>query len=171
MSASRIGAAFAALLAGTSIAAGACPQSLAAYEQTGSRLSLAFDGATADTDAVMHRFHVVASDTGARMDGVVMMVDDPVRPWGMVMYRCPEGDVTGAEIDACTVWEGEMLAVDADGAESFIPVPDTGYAAPVIAAPSLRLPGFAAALVKSSVWDKTASIEPTDLFELKGCQE
>lgn len=168
MPASRLVAAFAALLAGTTIAAGACPQALAVYEQSGSQLALAFDGATADTDAVMHRFHIVASDTGARMDGVVMMVDDPLRPWGMVMFQCPEGDVTGAEIDACTVWEGEMLAVDAAVAESSLPVPGTGSAT---AAPSLRLPDFGAALAKSSAWSETTAVQPADLFELKGCQE
>ncbi|PWV98330.1 hypothetical protein DFR52_105313 [Hoeflea marina] len=168
MSASRLVAACAALLAGTTIPAGACPQALASYAQAGSGVLLGFDGATAATDPMAHRFHVVVNGSGVRMDGVVMTVSDPVRPWGMVMHQCPEGDVTGAEIEACTVWEGEMRTVDASGGEAFLPLAG-GSAAE--AADLLRLSGFGAALARSPAWGGTASGPPTDDFQLKGCQE
>jgi len=171
VSASRLVAAFAALLAGPTIAAGACPQALAVYEQPGTAILLTFDGATADTDAMMHRFRIGFGEPAVNLDGVVMMVAEPTRPWGMIMYNCPEGDVTGAEIDACTVWEGEMLAIDAAGAESSIPVSGTGADSADSAAPWLRLPGFGAALADSFAWDETALTVPADLFEMKGCQE
>ena len=44
-----------------------------------------------------------------------MQSADPDRPNGIVMYNCPEGDVTGDDLEACTVWQGLIYGVSAAG--------------------------------------------------------
>ena len=58
------------------------------------------------------------------LDGIVMWTADPLRPDGALMLDCPEGDVTGAEIDACTLWRGTIYAVDAAGKPGLLPEED-----------------------------------------------
>ena len=40
-------------------------------------------------------------DNNVVLDGIVMWAKAK-RPNGMITYKCPNGDVTGAEMDACT---------------------------------------------------------------------
>jgi hypothetical protein len=60
---------------------------------------------------MLHRLSLSFAESGVTMDGVVMLAGEPDRPWGMVMHNCPEGDATGAEIAACTVWQGPVYAI------------------------------------------------------------
>ena len=39
----------------------------------------------------------------------------------MIMNNCPEGDVTGDDIAACTVWEGVIYSIGADGKVGSLP--------------------------------------------------
>ncbi|WP_200914051.1 hypothetical protein, partial [Microbacterium sp. Leaf203] len=38
-----------------------------------------------------------------------------------LMYKCPDGDVTGAELQACTLWQGVIYAADETGVVSLLP--------------------------------------------------
>lgn len=140
-----------------------CPQELAVYSQGDGQASVEFQ--PRDGAAVSNRFRVLL-DTEAVLDGVVMWSDDVPRPNGRLMHQCPEGDVTGAEIEACTVWQGVIYAVDADGKIALLPVEGED------AAEQLLLPDFAWAL-KNAPALAGAELSPldTDVFRLSGCQE
>ena len=62
-----------------------------------------------------NQFKVSALKTPVVMDGYVMPSEDPVRAIGILMFNCPEGDATGADLDACTVWQGAVYGMDAKG--------------------------------------------------------
>ena len=84
------------------------------------------------------------------------------------MYNCPEGDATGAEIDACMVWEGPIYGIDSLGNVSA--VPDAGLGEEAMA--TILLPDFGAAVRMSSAWGAEGlSVAPKDDFRLKACQE
>ncbi|MCY0092646.1 hypothetical protein [Hoeflea ulvae] len=86
----------------------------------------------------------------------------------MILHQCPEGDATGAEIAACTVWEGPLYAVDATGGAGWLPVLDAAHAA----GESLLLPDFGAAVMRSQAWQSQEVTKlPGDVFRLKACQE
>ena len=96
------------------------------------------------------------------LDGIVMP-GDPERSNGMVMHNCPEGDATGEEIAACTVWEGVIYALD--GGDAALLPDETGKAAE-----SLLLAGFGASLRYSTLWEEgKASVVPWDVLKRKGC--
>lgn len=101
-----------------------------------------------------------------RLDGVVMWSDDVPRPNGMLMYQCPEGDVTGDEIEACTVWRGVIYAVDDAGTAGLLPHEGTTAAGqlvfPDLAWSLWNAPALGAAAMAALV---------SDIFTLSGCQE
>ena len=63
-----------------------------------------------DSMAAEHEFKLRLGS--AELQGVVMWSKDPDRPNGIVMDQCPDGDVTGEELDKCTVWQGRDLRSD-----------------------------------------------------------
>ncbi|WP_052766585.1 hypothetical protein [Hoeflea sp. IMCC20628] len=146
----------------------ACPQALAVYDEAVSGAEIAFAGALSDADGMQHRFRLSFPGNGITMDGVVMMAGEPDRPWGVILHQCPEGDATGAEIAACTVWEGPLYVVDTTGGIGWLPVADPEHAA----GESLLLPDFGAAVMHSQAWQSQQITElPGDAFRLKACQE
>ncbi|MEM5492598.1 hypothetical protein [Hoeflea sp. AS16] len=146
----------------------ACPQALAVYGDAASAAEIAFAGPLSDADGMQHRFRLSFAGSGVMMDGVVMMAGEPDRPWGVILHNCPEGDATGAEIAACTVWEGPIYAIDAEGEAGWLPVLNASQKA----SNSLLLPDFAAAVMQSQAWlAKTVTRLPGDVFQLKACQE
>lgn len=162
------------LLAGLSIAAGtipgqaACPQALAVYAEAASGAEIAFSGPLSDADGMQHRFSLSFAGNGVTMDGVVMMAGEPDRPWGVILHNCPQGDATGAEIAACTVWEGVIYSVSDTGEAGWLPVLDANDSA----GNGLLLPDFGAAVMRSQAWQaKQVTALPGDVFRLKACQE
>ena len=146
----------------------ACPQALAVYGEAASAAEIAFSGPLSDADGMQHRFRLSFAGNGVTMDGVVMMAGEPDRPWGVVLHQCPEGDATGAEIAACTVWEGPIYAIGADGSVDWMPVRD----AMQTAGDRLLLPDFGAAVMRSQAWQaQEITALPDDVFRLKACQE
>jgi hypothetical protein len=146
----------------------ACPQALAVYGEEASAAEIAFSGPLSDADGMQHRFRLSFAGNGVTMDGVVMMAGEPDRPWGVILHQCPEGDATGAEIAACTVWEGPIYGIDAKGSARWLPVLDARQDA----SDSLLLPDFAAAVMRSQAWlAKQITSVPGDVFALKACQE
>ena len=82
------------------------------------------------------------------------------------MYKCPEGDVTGEELAACTVWQGVIYTSDEQGAIALLPA--QGSDAP----PTLIFPDLGPSLRLSAAYGESGfSKIPWDVFALKGCQE
>jgi hypothetical protein len=141
-----------------------CRQEFAVYAEPEAGFELSFKPVKSDAAATSHLFDISVPKTKVVLDGNVMVTDEVSRTEGVVFYNCPEGDVTGADIRACTVWEGVIYAVDDSGNVDLLPPEGAD------AAGQLLLPGFGLALRFSSAWgaDK-ASVAPWDVFKLKGC--
>ncbi|WP_146300321.1 hypothetical protein [Nitratireductor mangrovi] len=159
-----VAAAKLALAAAPAVAA--CPQELAVYAERERSASLDFR--PAPPTAAMHsvEFKVVFAQNGVMLDGLVLQSEEGDRPVGLIMHQCPEGDVTGAELAACTVWQGPVYAIDAEGKVGLMP--KRGEAA----AQQLLLPDFGPAVRHSTAYGPDGvSIVPWDVFEISGCQE
>lgn len=151
------------LFTASSPASADCPVGLAAYRDLEDAASVEFTPTSGA--AVANTFRMLL-DNDVVLDGIVMWSDGIGRPYGMLTYKCPEGDATGAEIAACTMWEGviytsddlgniELLPAEAAGAPAKLIFPDLG--------PSLRHSAAYGAAGFSKV--------PWDVFKLSGCQE
>ena len=155
--------ALAILLLSATAAQAACPIELAVYEEAETGASLTFRPAGGAATAT-HAFKL--SIAGVELDGMVLATDPPVRPWGMALHKCPMGDATGAELDACTIWQGVIYGVNEQGHVDLMP-PEGGEAPK-----TLLLPDFGRAVRLSAIWGAAGvSKAPWDVFELKGCQE
>ena len=157
-------AVLAAALGGQAGAAlAACPVELAVYREAGTGAMIDFRPGRNAT--VTNAFHMVF-DKGIVLEGVVMWDGDVPRPVGMLTHDCPEGDATGQELAACTVWRGVVYSADAEGNVGLMP--PEGAAAPK----SLILADLGRAIGASSVHEAAGlSGAPWDGFVLHGCQE
>tara|TARA_R110002020_G_scaffold6689_27_gene28468 strand:- start:2854 stop:3375 length:522 start_codon:yes stop_codon:yes gene_type:complete len=163
-----IAAALALILGAAPAAHAACFQELAIYGEAQAGAEIAFESELHPAEPSLNRFAVTFAGSDVRMDGIVMMAGEPSRPWAMVMHNCPEGDATGAEIDACMIWEGPIYGIDALGNVSAVPAAGEGQEAMA----TILLPDFGAAVRMSSVWGAEGlSQAPRDDFRLSGCQE
>lgn len=143
-------------------ALGACPQELAIYEDMSGN-SLTFVPPL-DNQAAEHEFSLRVGTT--ELHGVVMWSKDPDRPNGIVMDHCPDGDVTGDELDACTVWQGVIYGLTRDANAPFIGKRGTPHAE------ALLLPDLSRYLLDHKF--KTPLAAPPkadDVFKMKACQE
>lgn len=155
-------AALAACLAPTLLHA-ACSQELAVYSEPETSASLEFRPAG---PATSHEFKLVFAENDVVLDGIVMWTEGVARPHGMLMHKCPEGDVTGEELAACTVWEGVVYAVDEQGHIDLLPPEGADAAA------QLLLPDLGPSLRHSAAYGMNGlSKMPWDAFKLSGCQE
>ncbi|MEK1932764.1 MAG: hypothetical protein AAAC47_23930 [Pararhizobium sp.] len=152
------------LLAVTPVAAADCLQEEAIYGDTGGAYELRFEPVGSASAATSNHFKVKVAKTDLVLDGIVMQSGEPVRPNGMIMNNCPEGDSTGEEIAACTVWEGVIYSIGVDGKVGSLP--EEGSEAAV----QLLLPDFGPAVRNSSIWGK-ATVAPWDVLNLKGCAQ
>jgi hypothetical protein len=154
-----------ALALASSQALAACPQELSVYSEPEAKASLEFTPA-AGNGSSSHTFKVRFPENAVVLDGIVMWTEEPARPHAIVMHKCPEGDVTGEELQACTVWQGVVYAVDAQGNVKLLPPEGAD------AADKLLLPDFAPAVRLSSAYGLDGvSRLPWDVFTLSGCQE
>ena len=152
----------AATLAATAAPAAECRQDRAVYADRDEAYELSFEPVGSDAAATSHHFKLKILSSGVVLDGIVMP-GEPERSNGMVMHDCPEGDVTGEEIAACTVWEGVIYALD--GGDAALLPDEAGKAAE-----SLLLSGFGPALRYSRLWDEgKARTVPWDVLKRKGC--
>jgi hypothetical protein len=163
----RAGAAAAAFwmtISGMPAAFAACPIELATYADTHGTGELEFasgkGGATGSND-----FRLLL-DNNVVLNGAVQSQGSEPRPWGRLMYRCPEGELTAEELAACTVWEGVIYTSDGEGNIGLLP--DRGGLAPH----TIILAGLGPALRVSAAYGADGfSQTPWDVFALKGCQE
>lgn len=149
-------------------ASAACWQELAVYKEAQAGAEIDFMGARPD-DGMLHRFKMIFPENSVVFEGTVFPGDAPVlRPWAVITYNCPEGDATGEEVAACTIWEGPVYGIDTVGNVFFLPDANGGNAA----AETILLPDFGPAVRLSAAWGaKGISTEPKDDFRLSGCQE
>ncbi len=153
----------AGFLAATAASAAECRQDRALYADRDGAYDLTFEPVGSDAAATSHHFKLKILASSVVLDGVVMP-GEPARSNGMVMHDCPEGDVTGEEIAACTVWEGVIYALDGAGDAGLLP--EEGAAA----AETLLLSGFGPSVRYSTLWDDgKATVAPWDVFRRKGC--
>jgi hypothetical protein len=150
------------LLAVTPAAAAECLQEQAVYGDADGAYELRFEPVGSASAVTSNHFKVKVAKTDLVLDGIVMQSGEPVRPNGMIMNNCPQGDSTGEEIAACTVWEGVIYAIGGDGKVGSLPEEGSEAAA------QLLLPDFGPAVRNSSIWGK-ATVAPWDVLSLKGC--
>ena len=144
------------------VAAADCPIERAVYVETEAGIELRFQESGENTP-VSHRFSLVGAVGKMTIDGHVLYDPEIERPVAMALDNCPEGDVTGADIAACTVWKGIIYAADkATGEVDLLPL--EGADAPY----SLVLPGFGPAIAASS-FGKAMTATPWDVFTFKQC--
>ena len=141
-----------------------CTIERAVYRDLEDAASIEFlptDGAA----AVTNRFRMLL-DNDVVLDGIVMWSEDVARPYGMLTRNCPEGDVTGAEIAACTLWEGVVYTSDEFGNIELLPPEAAGAPAKLV------LTGLGPSLRHSAAYGAGGfSSVPWDVFKLSGCQE
>jgi len=153
-----------AILFTNSAAYAACPIELAVYgdAQSGSEIDFTPTG----TSAVVTNSYRMILDNNVVLNGIVMWSSGEARPNGSLMYKCPEGDVTGGELAACTLWNGVIYTADNKGAIGLLPA--QGVDAPK----TLILPDLGPSLRHSLAYGGSGfSKVPSDVFTLKGCQE
>lgn len=143
----------------------ACPQELAVYTDRDKVASIEFRPVAPGEAVRTGAFRVLFSQNGIMADGIVLWTEGVPRPTGIVMHDCPEGDVTGEELSACTVWQGVIYAVDEAGEIGLLPREGP-------AARRLLLPDFGPSVRHSALYGADGiSFVPFDVFELSGCQE
>ncbi|WP_054310419.1 hypothetical protein [Mesorhizobium sp. 1M-11] len=149
-------------LLGASPALAACPIELAVYGEREQVAEIDFRPSMGSATTT-NSFKMVLGNNIV-LDGVVLWSSDAARPHGTLMHQCPEGDVTGEELAACTVWEGVIYTADTTGAVDLLPNEHKD-------APSaLIFPDLAGHLSRSAIHDKLPKL-PWDVFAMKGCQE
>lgn len=160
----RIGAAGFAALAAVTPAQAACPVERAIYRDIEGTASLEFIP-DSETAAVTNGF-TMRLDSGVMLDGIVMWTEGVRRPNGMLSYKCPEGDVTGEELAACTVWQGVIYTSDAAGNIALLP------AATAEAPAQLIFPDLGPSLRDSAAYGVNGFTEvPWDVFAFSSCRE
>lgn len=117
-----------------------------------------------ENSPVSHNFKILVPKADLTLEGHVLYDVDTARPVATAMLNCPEGDATGADIAACTVWGGVVYAATPGSAIDILP--SEGAQAP----DALLLPGFGPAIRRSAFWSKLSKKLPWDVFTLRGCQ-
>lgn len=139
-----------------------CAVEKAVYAEPEAGIELRFAPSGEDTP-VSHRFTLLAPFVGMKVDGHVLYDPEIERPVAMALDNCPDGDVTGADIAACTVWKGIIYAADrATGMVGLLP--EEGADAP----DTLILPGFGPAIA-ASAFGAAMKARPGDVFTFKQC--
>jgi len=151
------------LISAQSGLAGECTQEHATYTDSNNVYVLAFEPVDLASSSSTHRFRITMKGSKALLDGYVMPSDPVDRTNGMLFHDCPDGDATGDDLAACTVWQGVIYGSDGAGITL---LPKQGEKA----ASAILLPGFGPALRASAAWKKIGTtIVPWDVLTLKGC--
>jgi hypothetical protein len=157
-------------LALASSASANCFQELATYKDAAANGELAFTPRKeGEVDSMLARFTITFPENNVVLDGIVMDAGEPFfRPLGMIMHNCPEGDATGDEIAACTVWQGIVYGVDELGNVNYLAPTNEGKEA----AKTLLFPDLGAAVQMSTAFGAgKLSTPPKDDFKQSACLE
>ncbi|MDR6819474.1 hypothetical protein J2X76_004666 [Neorhizobium sp. 2083] len=152
------------LLPGLAAAAERCAIEKAVFVEATAGTVLSFKPVGSNAAVVSHLFTITGGKL--KLDGNVMYDDESERPGGMVTNNCPQGDATGAELRACTLWTGVPYALDvATGRIDILGAADTP------APDAILMPGFGPAIRHSALWGKSGlSRVPWDLYQFKECK-
>lgn len=160
-----IGLSIAAFLAApVQVPAADCKQENAVYADRDGAYELRFTPLNSPSAAANNQFKINALNASVTMDGYVMPSEDPERAVGIVMFKCPEGDATGTELDACTVWQGMVYGMNTGGEV------DNLKPEGAVAADKIFLPGIGPAIRAFEGWGggKTMAA-PWDVLNFKEC--
>jgi len=161
-----VGASLAFLLAlpATAFGAADCKQASAVYADRDGAYELRFTPINSEAAAASNRFTLKLLKTSIELDGYVMPSEDPERAVGVLMFKCPGGDVTGADLDACTIWRGTIYSANTKGEiENLQPEA-------AAAAENVFLPGLGPAIRQSQIWGNgKATVAPWDVLAFKEC--
>ena len=153
------------LMAPYGAAAATCQQEHAVYSDPDNAYELTFKPVEAESAAATHRFTLKVINTDLVFDGYVLPSEPVNRPNGIAFYNCPEGDVTGDDIAACTVWQNVIYG-SYDGHIDLLGPQGSAAASQIL------LPGFGPSLRESNAWgEKKATVVPWDVFTLKDCNK
>jgi hypothetical protein len=156
------------LLAAFSVVAGnvcaaECKQGSARYVDPESGLLLSFSS-FGENVQVMHQFTIGLEGADTQLGGFVVVEGEPLRPISIVMNKCPDGDVTGEELEACTVWKGVPYGRFSDGNIGLLPLADE------VAVTQILLPDFTRSVMSDPVWEEIETInDPFEVFDFKDC--
>ncbi|MCR9139872.1 MAG: hypothetical protein NXI27_28025 [Alphaproteobacteria bacterium] len=146
--------------AGTQKGSRLCPQSLAGYGTESQDILLEFAGSADGA------FRVLLGNGGGVLQGFVYPGEENDDNLAVVLNDCPEGDATGEELAACTIWQGPIVAVAENGDVAPMPASDQP------AAETLLLEGFSDALMASDIYNQAGlSAGDFDTLRLMACQE
>jgi hypothetical protein len=147
-----------AVAAAAAPAHAACLQQNAFYADRDRVASIAFH--PFDAPGVSNRMTMLVG--ALALDGVAMWSEGVERPHAVLMHDCPEGDATGAEIAACTLWRGVVYAIDEAGEVGLLPQGAEE------AAPRLLFPGLPWELALAAP-EGGIDQPPWEVFDLTGC--
>lgn len=151
----------AALALSNAAIAADCKIENATYREAETGVELVFAAASGENTPVTHGFTTTIG--GTTLKGNVIYDLEIERSVAMLLNNCPEGDVTGADLAACTVWKGIVYGIDETSGHVDL-LPPEGAKAP----DALLLPGFGPAIM-SSAMGKALQAAPWDVFEFKQC--
>lgn len=143
------------------VMASECPLAHAVYDADQGPYKISFRPVAEKNAAVTHRFAL--TDGKVYLEGMVMDTDEPLRTGARVEKDCPDGDVTGEDIRACTGFEGYVYAIDGKGAVSNL---GPGEAQ---AAEHILFAGLGPALASSDLAAKLSLGITSDTYHLEGC--
>ena len=112
-----------ALLTSAAPSLAACPIELSTYADRDGAAEINFVP-NREAVAVSNSFRMMV-DKDVVLYGIVMWSDGVRRPNAMLMYMCPDGDVTAEEYEACTVWQGVVYTADETGKIDLLPAQGT----------------------------------------------
>lgn len=147
-----------------------CFQENATYKDAAANGELSFTPKNeGEVDTMLARFTITFPENSVKLDGIVMEAGEPYfRPLGVVMHNCPEGDATGEEIAACTVWQGIVYGVDKLGNVNYLASTNEGQEA----ANTLLFHDFGAAVQMSKAFGTgKLTTPPNDDFKQSACIE
>lgn len=159
----KVRAAFAALLFSTgAVAQDDCPQGRAIYTDADDGWQLTFTEPEQGLGISTNYFTLSPKGSDLELQAWVRWDDEPEAPFADVLLNCPDGDVTGAEMDACRVWRGPVYELSEEGGADWLPQGDEP------AVPALLLPLLAQAIKRSDVGAEVKAL-PWDAWSLTGC--
>ncbi|MCO4317383.1 hypothetical protein M8997_009335 [Phyllobacterium sp. 21LDTY02-6] len=151
------------MLSGPSFAA--CTQDRAIYADADDRYTLTFQRQAGDSaENLASEFFLKDGESQLQLSGVVMREGAASRPQAALMYDCPSGDATGAELAACTVWQGVIYGLK-EGADAELLPRAAEPAAQAVLLPDLA--GTAAGF--DFKLDKPLGAMPPDVYRFKEC--
>ena len=151
-----------AALPATAADAASCSLEKAVYASTEGGYTLRFKPFVSDAAVVTHLFTLERE--GQVLDGLVMTADEPPHSVARVMKGCPDGDVTGTDLAACTGFEGYGFAISATGG-----VTNLG-AGSAPSPPTLLFAGLGPSLLVSPLGQTLKiTVAPSDVFTFKEC--